>query len=196
MKYTIYMLKDEHYDKLFMNYDYVMVNGGVNMDEYEPVYSGTIESLLDSVPNMLESLFALFNCSHPADYRGRSLSVSDIIVLEDGTTWFCDSVGFKQIQPGELNIAEEEATDERTFIAVFMYNEPISECESPIRVLERECGKLEKANIILSQCALVDHDVRWENYITYLVEWAIAHSDPEFEGLSPMDFNEWLANLG
>lgn len=97
MKYTLYMLKDEHYDKLFMNYGYAMANGGVNMDEYEPVYSGTIESLR-SIPDMLESLFALFNCSHPANYRGRSMSVSDIVVLEDGTAWFCDSMGFKNIQ--------------------------------------------------------------------------------------------------
>lgn len=96
MKYTIYMLKDEHYDKLFMNHDWTLAHGGVDLDEYEPVYSDTIYSF-GTTSAMLEFLFTLFNHRHPEDYHGRSMSVSDVIVFGDGTAWFCDSVGFIKV---------------------------------------------------------------------------------------------------
>lgn len=49
---------------------------------------------------MLERLFEKFNLQHPADYRGRSMSVSDVVVLHENgrdTAHFCDSIGFVEI---------------------------------------------------------------------------------------------------
>jgi hypothetical protein len=48
-------------------------------------------------------VYKLFNLSHPADYHGRSLSVSDIVEVcssENVTPgfYFCDSFGFQEVQ--------------------------------------------------------------------------------------------------
>ena len=48
-----------------------------------------------------ESIFALLNLHHPADYTARSLSFSDVVECkhDDGsrTAYFCDTVGFVRI---------------------------------------------------------------------------------------------------
>ena len=48
----------------------------------------------------LEDIYRRFNTDHPADFTGRSLSVSDVVVLKHGdteTAHYCDSVGFKEV---------------------------------------------------------------------------------------------------
>ena len=49
----------------------------------------------------LEDIYTVFNCRRPIDYRGRSMSVSDIVRIQgEGDKpeyWFCDNFGFKQI---------------------------------------------------------------------------------------------------
>ena len=44
----------------------------------------------------LECLFGEFNTDHPADYTGRSLSVSDVVTI-NGVAYFCDSFGWKKL---------------------------------------------------------------------------------------------------
>lgn len=55
----------------------------------------------------LDWLFDLFNRhsrastslpATPEDFEGHSMSVSDIIEYPDGWCWFCDSIGWKEIQ--------------------------------------------------------------------------------------------------
>ena len=57
---------------------------------YDEVFSAEMD---DANP---ESLFAVFNTTYHPLYRGRSMSVSDVVVTEEGA-FFCDSVGFAQI---------------------------------------------------------------------------------------------------
>ena len=97
MKYSLLMLKNSCACKLFMPYHWTMDNGGVNLDEYETVYTGHIEpnAMVDAT---LEDIFVMFNLNRPDDYRGRSMSVSDLVVLEETDTYYCDSVGFKKIE--------------------------------------------------------------------------------------------------
>ena len=72
---------------------------------YEKIYSGTVSSLDENgnpikTSEVLESLFEKFNLQHPADYRGRSMSVSDVVVLHENgrdTAHFCDSIGFVEV---------------------------------------------------------------------------------------------------
>jgi len=48
----------------------------------------------------LEEIFYLFNCCHPYDFQGRSMSVSDIIEVidnDDHTFYYCDTFGFVEI---------------------------------------------------------------------------------------------------
>jgi hypothetical protein len=64
----------------------------------ELVHSGQIEA--DSPRTACEMLFELFNIHHPRDYRNRSMSVGDVVVIETETvnTFACDWVGFKTIE--------------------------------------------------------------------------------------------------
>lgn len=58
---------------------------------YDEVFSGEVEC------KTLEGVFSDFNQNEPPPlHRGRSLSVSDIVVTEDGA-YFCDSFGFKKV---------------------------------------------------------------------------------------------------
>ena len=45
---------------------------------------------------VLDEIYARFNGEHPKNYKGRSLSVSDIIVL-DGNMYYVDKFGFKKV---------------------------------------------------------------------------------------------------
>ena len=71
-----------------------------NIDHYDVIY---IEPLLlydGDIDIMLEKMYARFNIDHPDDYRGHSLSVSDIVVLRRNGVVSChyvDSIGFREL---------------------------------------------------------------------------------------------------
>lgn len=92
--YSIFQLPVEH-DNVFMNYEWAMKHGGIDVKEYETVYTGEITGTEPTA--ILDQLYTIFNAVHPTDYRGRSLSVSDLVALEDTGTYFCDSIGWRQI---------------------------------------------------------------------------------------------------
>ena len=50
----------------------------------------------------LEDIFYVFNMEHPSGYKGRSLSVSDVveIFLASGGSefYYCEPIGFKRIR--------------------------------------------------------------------------------------------------
>ena len=65
---------------------------------YKQVYNDTIDSEYGNNKNhVLEELFRIFNCEIPDNYRGRSLSVSDIVFL-DGSYYYCNSDGWEEIR--------------------------------------------------------------------------------------------------
>jgi hypothetical protein len=80
---------------------------GLSVDRanYELVYSAPLtqrflHGMLNDNDRTLETLYARFNDSLPHDYTARSVSVSDVIVLQQGgevTSHFVDSVGFKEL---------------------------------------------------------------------------------------------------
>ena len=94
MTYSIFQLPIEH-DSLFMNHQWATEHGGINFQDYVTVYTGEIAGT--DPTEILERLFVLFNTNPPADYFGRSMSVGDLVALEDTGTYFCDSFGFKQL---------------------------------------------------------------------------------------------------
>ncbi len=63
---------------------------------YEIAYSGELDV------NTPDEVYTIFNTSFPDGYRGRSMSVSDIVEFrysaEKSVFYFCDSVGFKEIE--------------------------------------------------------------------------------------------------
>jgi predicted metal-dependent peptidase len=76
----------------------------INKDQLK--YNKVYQSELPNKPNnvskdegdkiILEELFRKFNINHPDDYKGRSLSISDIIKLKD-RYYICQRVGWKKI---------------------------------------------------------------------------------------------------
>lgn len=57
---------------------------------YDEVFSGNIKC------RNLEEVFARFHTEDHPLHRGHSLSVSDVVLSEDGAS-FCDTEGFKEI---------------------------------------------------------------------------------------------------
>lgn len=100
--YEIYQVKRgaEHRDLLFTNMSLIeKLKLNIEQSHYDKVYSGSTDNKT-SANEVLESLFVKFNLHFPSDYRGRSMSVSDVVVLnENGTdrAYFCDSFGFVQV---------------------------------------------------------------------------------------------------
>ena len=96
--YSIYQLKDgaETRDYRFASLDELQRFGlTVRPENYELVYTASLADTDD-----LERIYTRFNVDHPADFKGHSLSVSDIVVLhEDGkdTAHYCDRLGFSQV---------------------------------------------------------------------------------------------------
>jgi hypothetical protein len=61
---------------------------------YDKVFEGEVEC------GTLEEVYQMFNLDHPDGYRGRSLSVSDVVEVvgeEESTFHFCDSIGFREV---------------------------------------------------------------------------------------------------
>jgi hypothetical protein len=92
MKVKIYQLPVEH-ERCFRGFD---TGKRVPVEDYELVWEGEL------IARTLEKVYRELNYAHPADYKARSLSVSDIVevVREDGRSdkWFCDSVGWERIE--------------------------------------------------------------------------------------------------
>ena len=106
-KYGIYQLKDipEMRQFQFAGTESLKRRGIIkdNLDAIKPenynlVYVGELSELQGRTQSAtLEAVYEKFNIDHPADYKGHSLSVSDIVVLhEDGknSAHFVDSFGF------------------------------------------------------------------------------------------------------
>ena len=85
---------------IFRDYDFV--SNAINLKkfktnpEYELKYEYDYKTDETKDDYILEDLFTIFNCDRPEDFTGHSLSVSDIIVLDD-KAYFCDSIGFQEI---------------------------------------------------------------------------------------------------
>ena len=132
--YSIYQLKhgDETRDLRFEPYDRLQVTGNVvDKANYELIYSAEL-----TPGTSLEDIYTRFNIDHPKDFKGHSLSVSDVVVLhQDGqdTAHYVDSFGYKsvpeflqeqkQLTPDELETGETIKTPRGTFYVTDMSRE-------------------------------------------------------------------------
>ena len=96
--YELYQVDEDKagQEYIFMNMDYVKRHGyEVTREHYKLVYDDFLEER-----DTLESLYARFNIEHPEDFRGHSMSVSDVVVLyKDGEvkSYYVDSIGFAEV---------------------------------------------------------------------------------------------------
>ena len=99
--FEIYQIRrvDETRDIRFEPYERLL-KAGLKPDFkiYDKVYEADISMLSGkSTGERLESAFQMFNLERPEDFKGHSLSVSDVVVLDD-TAYYVDSVGFKPLK--------------------------------------------------------------------------------------------------
>ena len=97
-RYAFYQLNTESKDVPyeFMGMDFVKNHGmEVTAADYKCVYSGILH---DSVS--LDELYSIFNQNHPADFKGHSMSVSDVVIVNrdgDMKAYYVDSFGFADL---------------------------------------------------------------------------------------------------
>ena len=95
--FSIYQIKggDETRDFRFEPYDRLQAAGNVvDRANYELVYSAPL-----APETSLEDIYTCFNIDHPKDFKGHSLSVSDVVVLHQNgqdTAHYVDSIGYRQ----------------------------------------------------------------------------------------------------
>ena len=81
---------------LFMGMDFVKSQGmEVTAGDYQCVYSGILQP-----SDNLDTLYSVFNQNHPADFRGHSMSVSDVVITNrngDIRAFYVDSFGFTEL---------------------------------------------------------------------------------------------------
>lgn len=83
----------------------------IDPSSYDEVFNAVIDE------ENLEEIFRRFNTDYHPLYRGYSMSVSDVVVTEEGA-FFCDSIGFKPIE------FDESQTQKPADLMRIVYKEP------------------------------------------------------------------------
>ena len=117
-QFGIYQItaRDTEHDYRFMNLDFVKRHGlEVNRADYELVYTAPLAE-----KDTLEAIYERFNIQRPADFTGHSLSVSDVVVLNDGKSikaCYVDSIGFAELpdffKERKIDLQKETILDEQ-----------------------------------------------------------------------------------
>ena len=133
--FSIYQIKDgdETRDLRFEPYDRLTAAGHrVDPKNYAFVYSAEL-----TPGTSLEDIYTRFNIDHPKDFKGHSLSVSDVVVLHQNgqdTAHYVDSFGYKDVPeffkeqekaliPDDLETGETIKTPRGTFYVTTMSRE-------------------------------------------------------------------------
>ena len=106
-EYKIYQLKNspENHAIRFEGYSLAEKHGEpAKSENYELVYSGSLDEFEDG--NKLEAIYTKFNLDRPEDFKGHSLSVSDIIVMNNEAN-YVDSYGFVDVSDKFLGKEKE-----------------------------------------------------------------------------------------
>ena len=96
--FSIYQLKggDETRDLRFEPYDRLQAAGNVvDKENYALIYTAPL-----TPGTSLEDIYTRFNIDHPKDFKGHSLSVSDVVVLHQNgqdAAHYVDSFGYKEV---------------------------------------------------------------------------------------------------
>lgn len=134
----------------------------INSPLYDCVFEGSVDC------TTLEDVFRKFNLERPLEYKGRSLSVSDIVeVIQCETTesgfYFCSSIGFQRI--------EFDPAQARDF-------------EIPMRIVLCEPGKLARITYIENMQRIVGGYI--EPYYGFEEEVCIVcNEEGKIQGLPP-----------
>ena len=116
-RFGIYQLKDteEARDIHFMGMDYLESKGiAVTKENYDLLYIAPLEE-----GTSLEDIYTRFNIDRPADFRGHSLSVSDVVVLHqngENTSHYVDSFGYREVPEFTKALMAEHTKEQASVI--------------------------------------------------------------------------------
>ena len=116
-RFGIYQLKDteEARDIHFMGMDYLESKGiAVTKENYDLLYTAPLEE-----GTSLEDIYTRFNIDRPADFRGHSLSVSDVVVLHhngENTSHYVDSFGYREVPEFTKELMAEHTKEQTSVI--------------------------------------------------------------------------------
>lgn len=151
MKIKIYQVNMERDEKriAFMGLDVFPKFQGSNEVKsslYDSVYIGEVDC------KNLEEVYQKFNLDHPAGYKARSLSVSDVVeVIESDSMksgfYFCDSFGFKEVSfdPSKAQISDRFCDAEKVKTISVLLVQPnkypkMIEIENELEAMQRIVG--------------------------------------------------------
>ena len=141
--FSIYQLRNEDSTRVyrFEPYDRLQAAGlTVDKANYTEVYAAPL-----TAGTTLEDIYRTFNVDYPADFKGHSLSVSDVVVLHQNgqnTAHYCDSVGFQQVpeflRENPLRTAELSTEQNENMIDGVLNNAPsLGELEAKAKAGEQ-----------------------------------------------------------
>ena len=116
-RFGIYQLKDteEARDIHFMGMDYLESKGiAVTKENYDLLYTAPLEE-----GTSLEDIYTRFNIDRPADFRGHSLSVSNVVVLHhngENTSHYVDSFGYREVPEFTKELMAEHTKEQTSVI--------------------------------------------------------------------------------
>ena len=115
-QFGIYQIteRDPEHDYRFMGLDYVEKKGmTVARADYDLIYTAPLTD-----KDTLDGIFERFNIQRPADFTGHSLSVSDVVVINDGESvkaYYVDSIGFAKLpdffKERNMDLQKDDAKD-------------------------------------------------------------------------------------
>ena len=149
--FSIYQLKqgDETRDFRFEPYDRLQAAGNVvDKTNYELVYSAEL-----TPGTSLEDIYTRFNIDHPKDFKGHSLSVSDVVVLHQNgqdAAHYVDSFGYKEVpeflqeqtqQPEKINplkhVEDTIEQNDNNFDGIINNTPTVDELEAKVKAGEQ-----------------------------------------------------------
>ena len=127
--FSIYQLRggEETRDYRFEPYERLQAAGlAVDSANYDLVYTAPLDK-----STSLEDIYRTFNIDHPADFRGHSLSVSDVVVLHQNgqdTAHYVESFGYMEVpeflRENPLRTAELSTEQNENMIDGIINNTP------------------------------------------------------------------------
>ena len=149
--FSIYQLKqgDETRDFRFEPYNRLQAAGNVvDKANYELVYSAEL-----TPGTSLEDIYTRFNIDHPKDFKGHSLSVSDVVVLHQNgqdAAHYVDSFGYKEVpeflqeqtqQPEKINplkhVEDTIEQNDNSFDGIINNTPTVDELEAKVKAGEQ-----------------------------------------------------------
>ena len=160
----------------FEPYDRLQATGHtVDRANYELIYTAPL-----APGTSLEDIYTRFNIDHPKDFKGHSLSVSDVVVLHQNgqdAAHYVDSFGYKEVpeflqeqtqQPEKINplkhVEDTIEQNDNNFDGIINNTPTVDELEAKVKELNEKYPKTMPLKISSSSGFIhIDQDTKTHN---------------------------------